>query len=62
MQDLDQIPVKFALVLRASDLEGVKDLLARIETLFDGLSGVRMVYRNLFVDRLWTQRGGESLG
>ncbi len=57
---LDIIPVNVALVLRAEDIEGAKDLLTRIETLLDGLSGVRVVYRNLSVDRLWIQRGGDG--
>lgn len=62
MHGLDVIPVNVGLVLRADDLEGAKDLLARIETLLHSLSGVRVVYRNLSVDRLWIQRGGEDLG
>ncbi len=60
MQDLDQIPVNVALVLKVDNLEGAKDLLTRIETLLDGIPGVRVVYRNLSVDRLWIRRGGDG--
>ncbi len=57
MQDLDQIPVNVALVVRAENLEAAKLFLARIEEILNEDHDVRAVYRNLSVDKLWIMRG-----
>ncbi len=60
MQEIADLPVNVAFVLRAEDLAIIKDFLERLDRLVAETPGLRPIYRNVSADRLWIKRGDES--
>ncbi len=55
--DVSRLPVNLGIVLRADDLETAKTFLGRLERLVKDLPGLRAVFKDLSVDKLWIKRG-----